>query len=128
MKYTKILSGTVIAAFAAIMFSAGLVTSYAESENSAEVLLEWAFCVVLNPDGIPIAADASHFMQNKNNAKVTCQTFGVPNPSGEDLRTTGVCNVFGGKFGDISGTYFNQISDNGDGTADIVLQCHAKAP
>ena len=129
MNKTKIQNMTVIAAFAAIMFSAGIATSNAESENSAQVFVDFADgCIVIDPDGVQIAADKGHWMQNKNIGKVTCETLSVPNPSGEDLRTEGGCTMFGGKFGSFDGTFFNQISDNEDGTADIIFQCHTKAP
>jgi len=117
-----------IPALAAIMFSAGISTSFADSENSAEVIIDFADgCFVFDPDGGIIAADTGHWMQNKNNGKATCEALNVLNPSGEDLRIEGNCSMINGKFGTYDGTFFNQISDNGDGTADIVFQCHTKA-
>ena len=123
----KILSGTIISAFAAVLFTAGIGYSYGDSENSAQVIIEFGECIVIDENFDEIIADQGHWVQNKNNGKVTCKAFGVPNPSGEDLRIEGGCFMIG-KFGIFSGTFFNQISDNGDGTADIVLQCLTRAP
>ena len=123
----KILSGTIISAFAAILFTAGMGFSYGDSENSAQVNVEFGGCFVINPDHIQIPADRGHFLQNKNNGKATCEAYGVPNPSGEDIRFEGGC-LMAGKFGVYSGTFFNQITDNGDGTADILFQCLTSAP
>ncbi len=128
MNRKQVLSGATIAAFTVILLTWAPSTAYAGVDNSADVETEFAGgCIVLDENRVPTAADLGKFVQNKKTGMVSCHAFGVTNNSGEDQTFGGGCQITG-KHGQYFGTYVNEIIDNGDGTANITLTCHAKAP
>ena len=123
----RAITAITITAIGAILLAWAPTTAYAGVDNSAQVILDSVSgCIVFDETLDAHPAERSHFVQNKKTAKVTCQASGIPNASGEDSTLVGSCGIFG-KFGEYSVSLVNEIVDNGDGTANITLQCHAKA-
>ena len=82
MTRDKILNGITITAISAILLAWAPSTAYAGVESNAAVVVQEGCQFPIVENGAFLAADASQFVSNKNNANVSCHQFGVPNTTG----------------------------------------------
>ena len=76
MTKNKILSGTVIAAIAAILLAWAPSAAYAGDENpNAATVITGLGCFLASSDGGPGSTDDSHHIENKNFVKFSLQVI-----------------------------------------------------
>jgi len=131
MTRNKILSGTVIAAVAAILLAWAPSTAYAggPSNNGAMVFHEGNCSWISGATGGIVFADNVQAVFNENWFKLTCHFFGVPNTTGGDVNfdeTNSFCNIGGQAATHIRGT-LSFIEGDPD-TGNLTIQCRAPAP
>ena len=86
MNRKQVLSGTTIAAFAAILLAWAPSTAYAGVDNMPALVTKDGGCAIpIDPDdlfGSIVASDSNTFVANKKHFTAQCIAFGVPNTTG----------------------------------------------
>ena len=127
MNRKQILSGATIATFAAILLA--WAPSAAVQAEPATVGMEESGCGIFTLDGFVGASFHSVQTNNNNgNEKLTCKAEGVANTQGSAYKlnfdNTGIsCGMASGT---VTTNWQTIVSDNGDGTGDVTLQCRSE--
>ncbi len=125
MTRNKILSGTVIAAVAAILLTWAPSTAYA-GNNAAIVIQSPDSCGYIDQNGNAVFFEGRVLLvANKNHGMIVCQLKDVANTTGQAIHWQGTCFIGDAAAGiAIDGTFKETISQHDNGvTGDMTLKC-----